>query len=45
MIQLTEENYEKYSEKGLSFTECSKLAVMKSFQIENLASYDTGFKG
>ena len=45
LIQLTEENYEKYCEKGLSFTDCSILAVMKSFQIENLASFDTGFKG
>lgn len=45
LIESTESFYERYCEKGLSFTDCSILAVIKSLQIEYLASFDGGFRG
>ncbi len=45
LIESSELNFERYCDKGLSFTDCSILAVMQSLQIENLASFDCGFKG
>ena len=45
MVLRTEILYKKYCPTGLSFTDCSLLALMKSFEIEFLASFDTGFSG
>ena len=45
LIESSELFFERYCEKGLSFTDCSILAVMKSLQIDYLASFDGGYKG
>lgn len=45
LIEFIERFFEKYCEKGLSFTDCSILAVIESLHIEYLASFDSGFKG
>ena len=45
LIESSESFFDKFCSKGLSFTDCSILAVMKSLNIENLASFDGGFKG
>jgi predicted nucleic acid-binding protein len=39
------EMFEKYSEKGLSFTDCASLTVMEIRKIDRIASFDTGFDG
>lgn len=45
LMELTQEYFDIYCKKGLSFTDCSILACMKEFDIEHLASFDQGFKG
>ena len=45
LIESSEFFFERYCEKGLSFTDCSILAVMESLHIDYLASFDGGFKG
>ena len=45
LIDSTESLFEKFCEKGLSFTDCSILAVIESLHIDFLASFDSGFKG
>ncbi|OLS16812.1 MAG: tRNA(fMet)-specific endonuclease VapC [Candidatus Heimdallarchaeota archaeon LC_3] len=45
MIQETKIQYEKFCEKGLSFTDCSLLALIKIFEIEYLVSFAKEFDG
>ena len=37
--------FSKYARKGLSFTDCTSLSLMKMRGIESIASYDSGFDG
>ena len=39
------ELFPKYVERGLSFTDCTSMALMKSRQIQTIASFDTDFDG
>ena len=45
IIPKIDEYYEKYCEKGLSYTDCSILAVMKKLKIEYLATISKEFEG
>lgn len=35
----------KYAKKGLSFTDCTSIALMNKNNIKNIASFDTDFDG
>jgi predicted nucleic acid-binding protein len=37
--------FSQYAKKGLSFTDCTSIALMKMKSIENIASFDTDFDG
>lgn len=37
--------FQQYAEKGLSFTDCTSIVLMKMRGVENLASFDTHFDG
>ena len=37
--------FAKYSSKGLSFTDCSSLALMETMEIEQMATFDSHFEG
>lgn len=45
MLTKTEELFKKYCSKGLSFTDCSLIAVYELLDIEYLATFSTEFKG
>ena len=45
LLELIELKYEKYCEKGLSYTDCSILALMDEYQISYLASTASEFEG
>ncbi len=45
MITKTEELFRKYCSKGLSFTDCSLLAVSEILNVEYLATFSAEFKG
>lgn len=52
MLRVTEDlfadawaNFVKYGKGGLSFTDCTSLALMSEREIETIASFDTGFDG
>jgi uncharacterized protein len=38
-------NFMKYGKRGLSFTDCTSLALMSEREIEKIASFDAGFDG
>ena len=44
-ITKTEELFKKYCSKGLSFTDCSLLAVIEQLEIEYLFTFSAKFKG
>jgi hypothetical protein len=35
----------RYSERGLSFTDCSSIALVRKLDIESIISFDKGFDG
>ena len=37
--------FSRYAEKGLSFTDCTSVALMSMKDIESIASFDTDFDG
>ncbi|MGQ9719218.1 MAG: type II toxin-antitoxin system VapC family toxin [Nitrososphaerales archaeon] len=37
--------FSKYAERGLSFTDCTSIALMKMQGIEKMVSFDSGFDG
>ena len=37
--------FARYSQRGLSFTDCASLAVMETRRIDRIASFDTDFDG
>lgn len=37
--------FQQHAEKGLSFTDCTSIVLMKMRGVENLASFDTHFDG
>lgn len=37
--------FKRYSERGLSFTDCASLAMMENRRIDRIASFDAGFDG
>ena len=37
--------FSRYADKGLSFTDCTSVALMNQNKIENIASFDTDFDG
>lgn len=39
------ERFRTYFDRGLSFTDCTTLTVMDQEDIEELATFDSGFKG
>ena len=45
LIKSSEFYFERFCEKGLSFTDCSILAIIESLHIDYLASFDSGFQG
>ena len=45
ILPLIDTFYQKYCEKGLSYTDCSILAIMDKYRIQFLATTDNGFKG
>lgn len=45
MITKTEELFKKYCLKGLSFTDCSLLAVSEILNVEYLATFSAEFRG
>ena len=45
MLLLTETLYKRYCPKGLSFTDCSLIALMQIFGINHLATFASEFQG
>ena len=45
LVRRTEELYQRYCPKGLSFTDCSLLALVKTLDIEYLATFASEFQG
>jgi predicted nucleic acid-binding protein len=39
------EFFKRYAAKGLSFTDCTTVALMKHLKIDNLLSFDSSFDG
>jgi hypothetical protein len=37
--------FPRYTERGLSFTDCTSMALMKMMGIEKIVSFDSGFDG
>ena len=37
--------FEKYCQKGLSFTDCTSIAIVKSYKIDTIFSFDAHFDG
>lgn len=37
--------FQRLAAKGLSFTDCTSLALMKSFRVDRILSFDAGFDG
>ena len=45
MIEVAEGYYEKFCEKGLSFTDCIQLAIIEKHEIQYFATFDRSFIG
>lgn len=44
-VRETMETFERYRDQGLSFTDASHLVLMDRYEIDRLATFDTGFEG